>query len=122
MIREKNNSQNESRVIFHILIPVYDREGKPYRRGVYKKIQKVFEEKFGGWNLISDKPTRGGWKNKETEKVEEDLSWRYEVGVLPKSVEEFDKFLSEVAYWMKQKGIWQVKFKGEGKVIEPKKN
>ena len=114
--------KNESLQIIHFLIPVLDRDGRPYVRNVHKQIQGELEDRFGGWTLLSTEPLRGAWKAPNTGEVEYDESWSYEVGIPSERLQEFDDFLAAVAFRLGQKAIWRV-LAGEGRAIvamEPK--
>ena len=115
--------KNQSLQIIHFLIPVIDRDGRPYIRNVHKQIQRELEDRFGGWTLLSTEPLPGAWKAPDTGEVEYDESWPYEVGIPPERLQEFDDFLAAVAFRLGQKTIWRV-LVGEGKAItarEPKR-
>lgn len=109
----------ESKVlVVQFLIPVYDRNGKPYRRSVHKQIRRDLEERFDGWSLAADKPLAGAWRNPELGEVEYDDSWRYEVGIAPDRLGELDDYLAELSHRLGQKALWRVVHAGgEGKVI-----
>lgn len=55
------------------------------------------EELFGGWSLAADRPLPGAWRNPTSGEVEYDESWRYEVGVPPDRLDEFDEYLARLA-------------------------
>ena len=106
------------KLVVHFLVPKYDRDGKPYRRSVHKKLRKDLEDLFDGWSSLGDKPLEGAWRNPESGEIEYDESWRYEVGIDPEQLEELDDYLAELAHHMGQKAIWRVLYKGgEGKAI-----
>jgi hypothetical protein len=113
--RRKPETKN---VIVQFLVPVYDRDGKPYRRSVHKRLRIDLEVRFGGWSLAGDKPLPGAWRNPSSGEVEYDDSWRYEVGVAPGQLSELDRYLAELAHRLGQKAIWRVHYAGgEGKVV-----
>lgn len=105
-------------LVVQFLVPVYDRNRKPYPRSVQKRLRKDLEERFDGWSLAGDKPLPGAWRNPASGEVEYDDSWRYEIGVAPDRLAELDDYLAELAHRLGQKAIWRVLYAaGEGKVI-----
>ena len=105
-------------LVVQFLVPVYDRDGMPYRRSVQKQIQRDLEDRFDGWSLAADKPLPGAWRNPASGEVEYDDSWRYEVGIAPERIDELDDYLGELAHRLGQKALWRVVYAGgEGKVI-----
>ena len=108
-------------LVVQFLVPVYDRDGSPYRRSVQKRIRRDLEERFDGWSLASDKPLPGAWRNPASGEVEYDDSWRYEIGIAPGRLDEFDAYLGELAHRLGQEALWRVVYAGgEGKVIVAK--
>ena len=106
-------------VIVQFLVPIHDRDGGPYSRDVLRRTQRELEERFGGWSLAADRPLPGAWRNPTSGEVEYDESWRYEVGVPPDRLGEFDEYLAGLADRLGQKAIWRVRYgKGEGEAIE----
>lgn len=106
-------------LVVQFLVPVYDRDGKPYPRDLLNQIQRELEERFDGWSLAADQPLPGAWRNPETGEVEYDQSWRYELGVQRERLAELDDYLAVLADRLGQKAIWRVAYgKGEGKAIE----
>ena len=105
-------------LVVQFLVPVYDRDGKPYGRSVQKQIRRDLEDRFDGWSLASDKPLPGAWRNPESGDVEYDDSWRYEVGIAPGNLNQLDSYLAELAHRLGQKALWRVAYGGgEGKVV-----
>lgn len=105
-------------IVVQFLVPVYDRDRRPYSRDVQKRIQRELEDRFDGWSLASDQPLPGAWRNPESGEVEYDQSWRYEVGVLRKRLSEVDEYLAVLARRLQQKAIWRVVYgRGAGKAI-----
>jgi hypothetical protein len=108
-------------LVVQLLVPIYDREGKPYPRSVQYKIRRDLEHKFDGWSLAADKPLGGAWRNPESGQVEYDVSWRYEIGIDFVRLDELDEYLAELAHRLGQKALWRVAYAGgEGKVIPAK--
>jgi len=104
--------------VVQFLLPVYDRDGKPYRRSVQKRIRRELEDRFDGWSLAADKPLPGAWRNPDTGEVEYDDSWRYEVGIASDRLDELDAYLAALAHRLGQEALWCVVYAGgEGKVI-----
>jgi hypothetical protein len=105
-------------LVVQFLVPVFDREGKPYPRSVHKEIRRHLEDRFGGWSLAADRPLAGAWRNPESGDVEYDDSWRYEVGIDPARLGDLDDYLADLARRLRQKALWRVAYaRGEGKVI-----
>ena len=67
-------------LVVQFLVPVFDREGKPYHRSVQKRIRRDLEDRFDGWSLAADKPLPGAWRNPTSGEVKYDDSWRYDTG------------------------------------------
>lgn len=61
-------------LVVQFLVPVYGRDGKPYRRSVHKKIRRDLEDRFDSWSLAADKPLPGAWRNPTSGDVEYDDS------------------------------------------------
>jgi hypothetical protein len=114
-----DDTKKEARVlVVQFLVPVYDREGRPYPRTVHKQVRRELEDRFDGWSLAADKPLAGAWRNPESGEVEYDESWRYEVGIAPARLDELDDYLGELSHRLGQKALWRVAYTGgEGKVI-----
>lgn len=105
-------------LVVQFLIPVFDREGKPYPRSVQKEIRRELEDRFDGWSLAGDKPLPGAWRNPTSGDVEYDNSWRYEVGFPPDRLAELDDYLGQLAHRLGQRALWRVVYAGgEGKVV-----
>ncbi len=114
---ERKKSEPETLVV-HFLVPKFDRNGKPCRRSVHQRLRNDLEERFDGWSSLGDKPLPGAWSNPDSGEIEYDDSWRYEVGIAPERLAEFDEYLAELAHRLGQKAIWRVIYAGgEGKVI-----
>lgn len=106
-------------LVVQFLVPVYDRDGKPYARSVQKEIRRELEDLFDGWSLAAEKPLPGAWRNPASGEVEYDDSWRYEVGFPPERLSELDDYLAALAHRLGQKALWRVVYAGgEGKVID----
>jgi len=54
----------------------------------------------------------GAWKNPESGAVEYDASWRYEVGIPPDQLRQFDDSLAELGHRLGQKAIWRIVYEG----------
>jgi hypothetical protein len=118
---EDENRNDIKVLVVQFLVPVYDRDGKPYRRSVQKQIRRDLEDLFDGWSLAADKPLPGAWRNPASGEVEYDDSWRYEIGIEPNHLGELDAYLGELAHRLGQKALWRVVYTGgEGKVIVAK--
>jgi hypothetical protein len=105
-------------LVVQFLVPVYDREGSPYPRSVHKRLRRDLENRFDGWSLAAEKPLTGAWRNPQSGEVEYDDSWRYEVGIDPARLDEFDEYLAALAHRVGQKALWCVVYTGgEGKTI-----
>ena len=105
-------------LVVQFLIPKYDREGNPYPRSVHENLRKDLEDQFDGWSSLGDEPLPGAWRNSQSDEIEYDDSWRYEVGIAPDRLQEFDDFLAGLAHRLSQKAIWRVVYEGgEGKAI-----
>lgn len=110
MVEEKE--AEEALRIVDFLIPVSERGGKPYKREVYKQIQRELEERFGGWQIIGSEPSPGGWINPDTGEPEREPNWRYRVGITAARYDELDEYLSEVAARLGQHSIWRERYIG----------
>lgn len=109
-------------LVVQFLIPVYDRRGRPYPRSVRHGIQHDLEDRYDGWSLAADRPLEGAWRNPESGDIEYDESWRYEVGISPSRLGDFDDYLADLSRRLDQKALWRVVYLGgEGKVIPAKK-
>ena len=106
----------DARLTIQFLVPVRDRAGKPYPRGVKKEVERNLEDRFGGWTR-ADLPLHGAWRNPETQEIERDLSWRYEVWIAPERVGEIEIYLAELAHRLGQKAIGVVYGTSTAKVI-----
>jgi hypothetical protein len=113
----KGGDEESATLIVHFLVPVVDRSGRPYKPSVYKNLQRELEQRFGGWSLAAPEPLRGAWRVPESDDVEYDDSWRYEVGIEPTRLAELDELLAVVAGRMGQKAIWRVVFRGDARAV-----
>jgi hypothetical protein len=105
-------------LVVQFLVPKYDRSGDPYPRSIHVSLRRDLEERFGGWSSLGDAPLPGAWRNPESGEIEYDDSWRYEVGIPPARIREFDDYLADLARRIGQKAIWRVAYAGgEGKAI-----
>jgi len=105
-------------LVVQFLVPQRDRDGTPYPHRVRRALQNELEERFDGWSLAAEKPLAGAWRNPASGEIEYDRSWRYEVGIEPSRLAEFDAFLAGLARRLEQKAIWRVVYSGgEGRVI-----
>lgn len=86
-------------VVVQFLVPVYDRDGRPYPRQVQGQIQRDMEERFDGWSLASDQPLPGAWRNPATgaldELPKEDLA--YLLALQRRAMESEDYFVLQRA-------------------------
>ena len=118
---DENPKKDAEVLVVQFLLPVYDRNGRPYRRSVQKQIRRDLEDLFDGWSLASDKALPGAWRNPASGEVEYDDSWRYEVGIASERLDELDSYLGELAHRLGQEALWRVVYTGgEGKVIVAK--
>lgn len=118
---ERENEKDVEVLVVQFLVPVYDRDGKPYLRSIQKQIRRDLEERFDGWSLASDKPLPGAWRNPASGEVEYDDSWRYELGIDPERLDELDDYLGDLSHRLGQKALWRVVYsQGEGKVVVAK--
>ncbi len=115
---EEANRKDVETLVVQFLVPVYDRDGNPYRRSIQKQIRRDLEDRFDGWSLAADKPLPGAWRNPASGEMEFDDSWRYELGIAQGRLDELDAYLGELAHHLGQKALWRVVYAGgEGKVI-----
>ena len=105
-------------LVVQFLVPKRNREGRAYSRSVHQELRADLELRFDGWSSLGDAPLPGAWRNPATGEIERDDSWRYEVGIAPERLEEFDGFLAELAHRIGQAAIWRVAYEGgEGKAV-----
>jgi hypothetical protein len=64
--------------LVQILLPLYNKEGKPFEASVYDKIKKELTQEFGGLTAYTRSPAIGTWKT-DDEKVIKDDVYVYEV-------------------------------------------
>ena len=106
-------------LIVHFLVPLRDREGRPYPRSVHQDLRRDLEDRFSGWSSLGDAPMPGAWRNPRSGEVEYDDSWRYEVGIAADRLGEFDNYLAVLSCRLGQEAILRVFYRvGEGKAIK----
>jgi hypothetical protein len=106
------SESNPATVVVQFLVPVYDREGRPYPRAAQKQIRRDLEQRFGGWSLAAERPLEGAWRNPASGEIEYDESWRYEIGLDRDRLAELDAYLGELAYRLGQAAMWRVVYAG----------
>ena len=59
--------------LVEILLPVYDREGRPFAAGLYAKLREELVERFGGLTAFSRAPAEGFWEPEAGERSRDDI-------------------------------------------------
>ena len=67
--------------LVQLLLPLKDRDGKPFPRSHYRRIREVLTERFGGLTAYTRAPAEGLWDVGEGDEVTVDDIVVYEVMV-----------------------------------------